>query len=302
MSTTDSSSGVDYALYRYTPSIPAAAIFAGIFLILSILHLIRLAQCRTYFFIPFVVGLLFECAGYIARIFSHFNTNALGPYIVQTMLILVAPPLFAASIYMTLGRVVVKLGAEDKSIIPVRFLTKIFVIGDVISFLLQCGGGGYMAGGTLSAMNTGANIVVGGLVVQLLFFGFFVIVSAVFHWRARNQQLDFPDSYGVQQRGFMTRMTWVSVMYALYAACLLILVRSVFRVVEFVEGNSGFIMRREYLLYIFDACLMSLTGIVLIIVYPGQLLPGSGNKRDSDLPLVSTEHDSINFAQRKSTR
>lgn len=81
-----------------------------------------------------------ECAGYIARIFSHFDTTALGPYIVQTMLILVAPPLFAASIYMTLGRIVVKLGAEDKSIIPVRLLTKIFVVGDVVSFLLQCGG------------------------------------------------------------------------------------------------------------------------------------------------------------------
>jgi hypothetical protein len=65
---------------------------------------------------------------------------ALGPYIVQTMLILVAPPLLAASIYMTLGRIVVKIDAENKSIIPVRFLTKIFVIGDVISFLLQCGG------------------------------------------------------------------------------------------------------------------------------------------------------------------
>jgi hypothetical protein len=81
-----------------------------------------------------------ECAGYIARIFSHFNTTALGPYIVQTMLILVAPPLFAASIYMTLGRVMVALNSQQLSIIPVRFLTKTFVVGDVISFLLQCGG------------------------------------------------------------------------------------------------------------------------------------------------------------------
>lgn len=81
-----------------------------------------------------------ECAGYIARIFSHFDTLALGPYIVQTMLILVAPPLFAASIYMTLGRVIVKLNAEELSMVPVRYLTKIFVVGDVISFLLQVAG------------------------------------------------------------------------------------------------------------------------------------------------------------------
>jgi hypothetical protein len=56
------------------------------------------------------------------------------------MLILVAPPLFAASIYMTLGRVILQLDAEPASLIRVRWLTKIFVVGDVISFLLQCGG------------------------------------------------------------------------------------------------------------------------------------------------------------------
>jgi hypothetical protein len=60
------------------------------------------------------------------------------------MLILVAPPLFAASIYMTLGRVMVALNSQQLSIVPVRFLTKIFVVGDVISFLLQCAGKWYL--------------------------------------------------------------------------------------------------------------------------------------------------------------
>lgn len=166
MSTNSSDGGIDFALYRYTPSIPAAVVFAAVFLIVTILHCIRLWRYHTYFFVPFIIGLLceyhpdqwletawhwtwrlmectcaiVECAGYIARIFSHFDTKALGPYIVQTMLILVAPPLFAASIYMTLGRVIVALNCHKYSIVPVRFLTKIFVVGDVISFLLQCGG------------------------------------------------------------------------------------------------------------------------------------------------------------------
>lgn len=147
-----------------------------------------------------------------------------------------------------------------------------------------------MAAGSISAMNTGANIVVGGLVVQLLFFGFFVAVSAVFHWRFKRQpryvHVSSPQSHGPE-----TLMTWEAVMWALYIACLLILVRSIFRVVEFVEGNNGFIMRREYLLYIFDACLMSLTGLLLGIVYPGSFLP-QGSKRDSELQFMSTEEAS----------
>lgn len=55
---TDTGGGINYALYRYTPSIPAAVIFAVLFILLSALHLIRLIKHRSYFFIPFLVGLL----------------------------------------------------------------------------------------------------------------------------------------------------------------------------------------------------------------------------------------------------
>lgn len=143
-----------------------------------------------------------------------------------------------------------------------------------------------MAAGTISAMNIGANIVIGGLAIQLLFFGFFVVVSAVFHWRVkRRMSRNVPLSSG-------RRKSWESIMWALYAACFLILVRSIFRVAEFVEGNDGFIMTREYLLYIFDACLMSITGIVLAVVYPGSFLGRDGDKRESAVQLISPDEDS----------
>lgn len=142
-----------------------------------------------------------------------------------------------------------------------------------------------MAAGTLSAMDMGANIVIGGLAIQLLFFGFFVIVSAIFHWRVKKRSGYANLSPASDSRDARTKMTWESIMWALYIACLLILVRSVFRVVEFVEGNDGFIMRREYLLYIFDACLMALSGIVLWVCHPGSFLTRSGGKRESELSL-----------------
>lgn len=145
-----------------------------------------------------------------------------------------------------------------------------------------------MAAGTVAAMNTGANIVVGGLVVQLLFFGFFVIVSAIFHWRVKRQNYS---SIQVPSPSFSRSKSWESIMWALYAACFLILVRSIFRVAEFVEGNDGYIMKREYLLYIFDACLMALTGIVLAVVYPGMSLGRDDGKRESGLRLTSTDEE-----------
>lgn len=140
-----------------------------------------------------------------------------------------------------------------------------------------------MAAGTVSAMNTGANIVIGGLAIQLLFFGFFVVVSATFHWRVTRRRKSSP--------GRNSSKSWESMMWALYAACFLILVRSIFRVAEFVEGNDGFIMKREYLLYIFDACLMALTGAVLAVVHPGSFIGRDGGKRESALQLMSTNEE-----------
>lgn len=55
-------------------------------------------------------------------------------------MILLAPPLYAASIYMTLGRLIRHLKAESLSLIPVKWLTSIFVTGDVIAFVAQGAG------------------------------------------------------------------------------------------------------------------------------------------------------------------
>ncbi|KAL4926193.1 RTA1 domain-containing protein [Aspergillus undulatus] len=294
-----------FVLYRYTPSVVAAAIVGAVFVGLGLYHSYLLYRYRTWFFVPFVIGLLRMClyllslvsvgrlmtdtpsveaGGYFARIFSHYDTLALGPYIVQTMLILVAPPLFAASIYMTLGRLIVKLRAESLSLIPVKYLTKVFVVGDVISFLLQCGGGGYMAAGTLEAMDNGETIVIVGLAVQLLFFGFFVIVSAIFHYRVKTAPgQNLQDTPQVRQ--------WEAMMYCLYGACILIFVRSVFRVIEFVQGNSGYLMSTEWLLYVFDAVLMALQAALLLVAYPGKVL-GTTNAYEGGLPLGSRGSES----------
>ena len=64
----------------------------------------------------------------------------MGPYIQQTILILLAPALFAASIYMMLGRIVILLNAEQHCIFRKKWLTKFFVCGDILSFTVQAAG------------------------------------------------------------------------------------------------------------------------------------------------------------------
>lgn len=83
-----------------------------------------------------------EFVGYIGRAVSSTQTPnwTLPAYLVQTLLVLVAPALFAASIYMVLGRIVLLVDGEKHAVIPKRWLTKIFVAGDVLSFMMQAAG------------------------------------------------------------------------------------------------------------------------------------------------------------------
>ena len=80
-----------------------------------------------------------ETIGYVARAISAKQTPnwALLPYLLQSVLLLLGPTMLAASIYMSLGRLIIFLGADSYCLIPSDMVTKTFIIGDIISFLAQ---------------------------------------------------------------------------------------------------------------------------------------------------------------------
>lgn len=86
-----------------------------------------------------------EMIGYAARIVSSTQAPLFEdtPYIVQSLFLLLAPALFAASIYMELGRIVALLDGEQHAIIRRTWMTKIFVTGDILSFVVQGAGKKY---------------------------------------------------------------------------------------------------------------------------------------------------------------
>lgn len=202
-----------------------------------------------------------ETIGYCGRIWSHYDIQSIGGFVLQAILILVAPALFAASIYMILGRLIRSIHADSLSIIPLRYMTKIFVIADVVSFTLQAGGGGIQAGGTLELYNIGEKIIVAGLFFQIVSFGFFIFTASLFHIRATSHHSIIPK----------TSIPWQRHLWILYAASALILVRSIFRVVEYLQGNSGYLISHEIFLYFFDTLLMASTMIVFLVWYVDDL-------------------------------
>ncbi|KAI2604736.1 RTA1 like protein [Hypoxylon fragiforme] len=269
-----------YYLWKYLPSIPAAIIFAIIFAALTGIHTYRLFKTKLWFCLPFIIGGIMEVIGYCARAVAYSHTGQLPVYIVQNLMILLPPLLFAASIYMVLGRIIRAVRGESYSLIRVGILTKVFVAGDVISFWVQGGGAGLMAKGDSAAM--GEKIIVGGLIIQLLMFGLFIVTAVLFQTRYQREKVDAI---------LYEAVGWKASMYMLYGVSILIMIRSIFRVIEFATGQNGYLLSNEWTLYVFDSVLMAAVMLIFIVWYPNNLRPShqsllSTNSAGTDIHLA----------------
>ena len=262
--------GFEY--YPLQPHVAPSAVFAAVFGLTFALHGYQLFRLKSWYLLPLLIGAGLEFVGYIVRCLSlqqyidNMNPLPLGPYIIQSVFILVAPAFLAASIYMLLGRLVIAANAGPASPIPLRWLTKLFVAGDVIAFLGQAAGAGLLSAGSLSSAKTGEYIIIAGLGVQVLFFSCFIITGIIIqrrltitHW---NLHTGMP-------------IGWVKMLYVLYIVSALILIRSLFRIIEYATGYNGYLMHQEVFLYVFDALLMSGVLILLNIYHPCRAIPCS---------------------------
>ncbi|CAI7640297.1 unnamed protein product [Penicillium palitans] len=268
---------VGWIAYDYYPSMGAAVVFIVLFAIVTLMHTFHLFRTRTWFFIPLLIGGYFELVGYIGRAMSSKQSPdwTIGPYVMQSTLLLIAPALFAASIYMELGRIIIMVKGERLALIRVNWMTKIFVAGDVLSFLMQASGAGIMVTGAnstdpSSSTSTGQNVIIGGLIVQIVFFGFFLLTSLIFQKRLGSH---------AEARAVADQYPWRKHMWALQLASILVLIRSVIRVVEYAQGTHGYLMQHEVFIYVFDGLLMFAMMVIFVIIHPSEVnyLLGRGN-------------------------
>jgi hypothetical protein len=217
-----------------------------------------------------------EAVGYIGRALAHSATDSLIFYIMQSIFTLLPPILFAASIYMVLSRIIRAAGGEEYSLIGLGKLTKIFVWGDVVSFVIQGNGASLMAiGNSLSSMAQW--IVIGGLALQIAMFGLFMITAVVFQLRYERHSVKV---------AVYSYTGWKQSLYMLYAVSTLVMIRSIFRVFEFILGTGGYPMTHEWTLYVFDSTLMFGVMVIFYLYYPSNLVVPAGMERiDSTMEL-----------------
>lgn len=264
----------EHGFFYYDASVPAAIVFAVIFAILLGIHIWQIVKYKTVFMSVMIIAVAMELLGYITRIISIKNTDALWANIVSQTTLVVAPAFLAANDYMIIGRVMSFVGSEY-GLINHNKITKIFVGADVLEILTQAGGAALLAGaqGNIDRMKKARDLLLAGLSLQVVTFGVFVFVAIAYDWRSSRAEALKP--YQSEMKNL--RRLW----YAFYVSAVLITGRSIYRTAEFGEVSfasghatpDGYALTHEWPLYIFDSLPIFLSVLAFNVFHPGRFLP-----------------------------
>ncbi|KAF2178137.1 RTA1 like protein [Zopfia rhizophila CBS 207.26] len=260
------------SIWLYTASFPLAIIVAIIYLIPTlILTYQTLFKYRSWFFLCVLIGSVLEVGGYIGRAVSTKRVFEIPPYAVSSTLIIIAPVFVAAGNYLLIGRLIrAVLHSSRHRIfgIPARFITKTFVGFDILSFLIQASGSSIASSGEWKGNEAeiGTNVLIGGLGLQVATFVWFLSIVMRFWMITRD---------GIEVKSDAPR-GWFRVLQAIWVSSALILVRSIYRVIEFALGIDGYPFTHEWIFYVFEALPMLPAISVFCLIHPAKYLGSKG--------------------------
>ncbi|KAF9781165.1 RTA1 like protein-domain-containing protein [Thelephora terrestris] len=243
-------------VYGYRPNSALAIAAAVVYGTLASALLFRVVMSRSWWGLCLPIGSFFVSLGFVLRVLSKHSPSSIGIFAIEGLFIICSPAAFLAFNYITYGRLISYIGAEHSIINPGK-VAGTFVISDVFTFLLQAGGSGLQTSYKLA--NTGQKIVLVGLALQAVSYGFFIVLLIKSHISIK--------SSGSRPMDKSSTLIWV-----LYFSSAFIFIRCIYRVAEFAQGRGGYLLTHEVLLYLLDVLPLVLAITVYVPFWPARYL------------------------------
>lgn len=291
------------SLFVYAPNKILPIVFAVLYGLSAAGHLYQCIRYKAFKMVglhPFCAGLF--ALGYAMRevgaynyswqtdVPGEVNETSLIVYVLSQVFVFVAPPLLELANYHVLGRVLLYV-PYLAPISPGRVLSTFGLLMGIVE-TLNALGVALASNPAGASQGTGSSMVIAALGMQLVIILTFVVLAATFHRR-------------IARTGLETKPVRV-VLVVLYCSMVLILVRSVYRLIEHL-GNTTVdlddmaalealspVLRYEWYFYVFEAGVMFLNSAVWNVFSPGRFLPQSPRvylARDGVTELVDDHKD-----------
>lgn len=265
--------------YDYVPTRWICITFVTLFAISTVAHLVQAMRFRIWWLFPTAIFCgVSELVGWGARLYSSGAPQALIPFEIQISATITGPTPLIAVNFIILEYVIKMLGARYSRLKP-RMYMILFVTSDVISLTIQGVGGATaaMAAGNQKDPTTGGNIMLAGIIMQMVAITLFVILGTEFLYRyASNKPLKAPaDDLERHQAlsydlGMDTRMKLS--LYAMAFSTICLFIRAVYRTIELTDGWNGRIIATQLYFNVLDGGMVTLAIFTLNIFHPGYLI------------------------------
>ena len=253
-------------LWNYCPSYAGAIAFTVFFALATTAHITQAFIFRKPFALVLIMAGIWETLGYTMRILSVRDQNNSAFFTAQQLLIILAPLWINAFVYMLLGRMVHFYLANDRIFkIRARRITLLFVLCDIISFLIQATGGMMINSEyPASTQKIGMNTYMSGVGVQIGFICIFLTLAAQFHRLVKREDFySCSSSSDLTSTPPKTAAQAIKLLYVIYAVLTLIVFRNIYRLIEFSIGVQSSITRHEWYTFVFDSVPMLLCLVCL---------------------------------------
>ncbi|KAI6130982.1 RTA1 like protein-domain-containing protein [Pisolithus croceorrhizus] len=231
-------------VYDYDPNWVVAAVAGSLYLLCSVCLFARAISNRAWWALSLPLGSMNMAMGFLIRI----------------LLILLSPAAFLAFNYLVYGQFATTCLDPSYSRIPPRKAATWFIISNLVSSLIQTVGGGLQTSKSVSTDKLGVTMVLVGLAIQTVPFALFILLCLRVYKRIRAGEIS------------LSSETWGPIVLALLFSSALIMLRCIYRIVEYAQGSGGYLMTHELWLYLLDALPLFIGVIVYIPFWPSKYL------------------------------
>lgn len=307
---------VELSLYGDYFNLGACIFFVVAHTLLLIAQSYLAWKSRAWSFAVYLgIGTIFEIMGYAARIALAKNPWIYDAFVIQLVMLILAPTLVAASISITFKHLVLWYGPEWSFLKPVLY-PWVFVGTDFISIFIQAAGGAISAVATggetdnKSLLDVGSGMLVAGVIFQLINMVFCGGLMLLYIWR-RHRSLKAGPERIESSRGEAYEMTGHSstphdaeaarskdkktkiFIYAITVAYCAIIIRCIYRVPEMQMGWASDLMQNETTFLILDGTMILIAILTLTIFHPCHWFPFLSKNKSKKQDMVESQSDEI---------
>lgn len=285
--------------YHYNLKHAPNIIYFIIFTLVFIYNALMIYKSRYHWYnVTYFCGYGLEFCGWLGRLLSFHDTANSNFYILQFVSLTLAPAFIMAGVYFLFAQLVVIHGRQYSVLKPLWY-SYMFITSDVVSLIIQAGGGASASIASQSNKDTtpGTNTLIAGISVQTFAMTVFICFYFEFLNRAffrhakemsnpikrtpanfirllfnaksvRPYRQELEQFYNPKFQHIRLGNRFSYMPLAITVTVIVIYIRCVYRVVELAQGWSGYLISHEVYIMVLDAFMVAIAGLISVPFHP----------------------------------